>query len=260
VNKERRISLYRGDLSRIPSDQTVDLLVVSAFPNNYVPVPDTLIGALHRRGLSVAERASDKAQDLREISGFRISKPLVERYPDLHIGRIACFEPLVIGQPPQVVGELFRGLFPLLDESEDAIVAMPLLSSDNQRWPPEAIFGPLAEAAYHWLQRGLPIAELRIVETREGRVRTVARQLDEFRDGRFAAGAVPEPPAVPPEPDDRTILPPAALPPSERPARPTPPPEEKQPGPADVPPQPAEPAGPAQPPGGGCDVFLSYAE
>jgi hypothetical protein len=52
VNKERRISLYRGDLSPIPSHQAVDLLVVSAFPNNYAPVPDTLIGALHQRGCS----------------------------------------------------------------------------------------------------------------------------------------------------------------------------------------------------------------
>ena len=65
----------------------------------------------------------------------------------MHIGRIACFEPLVLGQPPQIVGELFRGLFPFLDDERDCVVAMPLLSAGNQRWPAEAIFGPLAEAA-----------------------------------------------------------------------------------------------------------------
>ena len=110
--KTRLISVYAGDLSRIPSGSAVDLLVVSAFPNSYAPVPGTLIGALHQAGLSVRDLAADKDQDLRAISGFWISKPLAEAYPAMHIGRIACFEPLVLGQPPQIVGELFRGLFP----------------------------------------------------------------------------------------------------------------------------------------------------
>jgi len=204
--RTRLISVYAGDLSRIPSDSAVDLLVVSAFPNSYAPVPGTLIGALHQAGLSVRDLAADKDQDLRAISGFWISKPLAQAYPSMHIGRIACFEPLVLGQPPQIVGELFRGLFPFLDEERDCVVAMPLLSAGNQRWPAEAIFGPLVEAAAHWLARGLPIAELRIVEINEDRALTVARQLDQFHDGRFAAGTIPAPPKTPPVPDDKTIL------------------------------------------------------
>ncbi len=258
--RTRSITLYHGDLSRIPAGQAVDLLVVSAFPNSYQPIPGTLIGALHRHGLSVRDLAQEKAQDLREISGFWISQPLRERNPDTHIGRIVCFEPLVIGPPPQVVGELFRGLFPFLDEGRDSVVAMPLLSAGNQRWPPEAIFGPLVEAAYQWLQRGLPIAELRIVEHREDRIRAVARQLEQFSDGRFAEGAVPEPPTVAPVPDKRTILPPASFPPRDSPPRPAPLPAEKKPGPADIRPKPVDPAAPAQPTANGYDVFLSYAE
>jgi hypothetical protein len=242
--KERLISVYAGDLARIPADQAVDLLVVSAFPNNYQPRPETLIGALQQNGLSVAELAADKDQDLRKLSGFWLSKPLGERYPGMHIGRLACFEPLVLGQPPQVVGELFRGLFPFLDQERDAVVAMPLLGAGNQRWPPGAIFQPLVEAAYHWLQRGMPIAELRIVEIQAQRALAIAEQLAEFEQALFAgAAAVPRstPPAAPEHSPD--VWPAGPPPLTELPAE----------LPDLAPPTPV-------PVGARYDVFLSYAE
>ena len=235
----RHIGLYAGDLANIPPQQAVDLLVVSAFPDSYRPLPGTLIGALQQRGLSLEGLARDKAHDMRQVSGFWLSKPLGTRYPDMHIGRIACFEPLVLGQPPQVVGELFRGLFPFLDGDADAVVAMPLLGAGNQRWPPEAIFGPLLDAAFHWLQRGMPITELKIVEIRGDRIDALAQQFQAFEDRVFATQA-PPPPAAPSPPGDSG-------------------------GPADAPPADPEtllPGGapPRETPAGGYDVFLSYAE
>jgi hypothetical protein len=244
--QDRQIGLYAGDLARIPAGQAVDLLVVSAFPDSYRPLPGTLIGALQQRGLSLARLAADKEHDLRQVSAFWLSRPLAADYPDMHIGRIACFEPLLLGPPPQVVGELFRGLFPFLDQDRDAVVAMPLLGAGNQRWPPEAIFRPLLEAAVHWLQRGMPISELRIVEIQEQRVRDLAQQFDAFERGlrEPAPVVVPAPPPAS-VPRGRTwrIWPFAprraeteSLPPRPAPAVP-------------------EPAG-----RDGFDVFLSYAE
>lgn len=206
--KDHRISLCHGDLSAITADQPVDLLIVSAFPNSYLPLPGTLIGALHRRGLSLAELARDKERDLRDVSGFWVSKPLGERHADLNIGRIACFEPLVLGQPPQVVGELFRGLFPFLDEQHDSVVAMPLLGAGNQRWPPEAIFAPLLEAAYHWLKRGMAIAELRIVEIQASRIDDLERQFNSFERDY----AQPDAPAAATAPSPATAPLPTAAP------------------------------------------------
>ena len=198
---ERSIGLYEGDLAQIPAREAVDLLVVSAFPDSYRPLPGTLIGALQQRGLSLGHLAANKDHDLRQVSGFWLSKPLSGTHPDMHIGRIACFEPLLLGQPPQVVGELFRGLFPFLDTDQDAVVAMPLPGAGNQRWPPEAIFRPLLDAAAHWLRRGMPIAELKIVEIRRDRIAALAQQFQDFEDALYATAARPRPPAPGPVDD-----------------------------------------------------------
>jgi hypothetical protein len=216
--KQRLVSLYRGDLSQIPTAHAVDLVVVSAFPNDYSVAPNTLVHALARQGLSIAELAKDKEQDLRRISGFWISKPLGEHLEHLHIGRVACFEPKELGEPPQVVGELFRGLYPFLDERRDSAVAMPLLGAGNQGWPPEAILGPLVEAAFQWLRRGMPIAELKIVEIREDRIDSLAEQFDalktrisvgyeggtsEIAGDEFDAPGTPPAPGAPAAPSSR---------------------------------------------------------
>jgi hypothetical protein len=159
----RHIGLYQGDLAAIPPDERVDVLIVSAFPNDYLPTPTSLIGALDAKGLSVAKLASDKLHDLRETSAFWISRPIAGAAARLNIGQVACFEPRTLGSPPEVVGNLFRGLFPFLTESKNQVVAMPLLASGDQGWSREKMLRSILDAATHWLARGLPIKELKIV-------------------------------------------------------------------------------------------------
>src|SRR5262249_27354150 len=59
------IELLEGDLTAIPPEHAVDIVVVSAFPNDYSPVAGTVIGAFARRGISVERLAAAKEVDLR---------------------------------------------------------------------------------------------------------------------------------------------------------------------------------------------------
>ena len=176
----RCIALYKGDLSNIPLEHRVDILVVSAFPNDYQPTPTSLIGALQRNGLSLGELAKAKLHDLRDTSAFWISSPIVGFTAKLNIGQIACFEPEVLGNPPAIVGDLFRGLFPFLNDRRNQVVAMPLLAAGDQGWPAELMLNSILDAASHWLARGLGISELKIV-TRAERTNALVATMTDYR-------------------------------------------------------------------------------
>ena len=103
----RRIALYEGDLTAIPKEHRADILVVSAFPDNYVPTSTSLIGSLYSRGLSVDDLAKVKAHDLRATCGFWLSNRAAAA---LNVGRIACFEPLMLGSAASIVGDPGRSM------------------------------------------------------------------------------------------------------------------------------------------------------
>lgn len=158
------IKLYHGDLTAIPKNEAVDLLVISAFPNNYIPTSTSLIGALHDKGLSVAQLAQEKEADLRSAFSCWLSKDLNNTDPGLQFKKILCFEPLVRGQAAEVVGDIFRSLMPFLyNDPPLKSIAMPVVASGDQRVPIETIFEPLFDAAFQWLSHGIPVETIKIV-------------------------------------------------------------------------------------------------
>jgi hypothetical protein len=191
------IKLYEGDLSAIPRDEEVDLLVISAFPNDYAPTRGSLIGALHRRGISVEHLATDKEIDLRGALACWLSKDLASRHPDAGFRRILCFEPLTRGGPPEVVGGLFRALMPFaLGDSPIRNVATPVLAAGDQGWDPEIMLAALFDAAAHWLAHGLPIATIKIVVRTPSLAERLRRSFVQLRS-KFTP---PEPASRPTEP------------------------------------------------------------
>jgi hypothetical protein len=154
--------LLVGDLARLPEREAVDVLIVSAFPDNYVPTPASLIGALDRAGVSVAELAQDKEVDLRRFSSCWLSHP-IER-AGVHFRRVLCFEPRQRGKAPEVVGDVFRSIVPFTTGSPPVSqVAMPLLASGDQGESPEVMLDALADASVRWLGSGLPLERVKLV-------------------------------------------------------------------------------------------------
>lgn len=195
---EREISLYQGDLTELGTQAPVDLLVASAFPNDYVPTESSLIGALHRKGLSVAELADDKEIDLRTTSGFWLSHEIGEDFAWRGAKQLAVFEPIDLGSPPEAVSALFRGLFPFLSDEYDKTVAMPILDAGDQRGSPLIMMEALLDASIQWMRRGLPISELMIFERDKRRIGALHSLMQERADEPTTRNIIPQTAGVTP--------------------------------------------------------------
>jgi hypothetical protein len=192
-SEERRIEIYYGDLTELSPQEAVDVLIVSALPNDYIPTPDSLIGALHRKGISVKELAQDKAADLRQVFSCWMSKEIHPVHPGIQFKRILCFEPLVRGSPPQVIGDIFRSLAPFMGGPPPVrSVAMPLVATGNFRQRMERILKPLLDAAVHWMAIGLPLIQLKIVAPSEAAAQKLtdefARLKEKYREFSLPPG------------------------------------------------------------------------
>jgi len=160
-----KLSLIHGDLTKIPPTDKADIVVVSAFPNNYEPYLNTLVGNFYSKGLDVGLLAKNKAQDLRSSLGCWLSQPLTaEQQAYFNFKRILCFEPKTQSHNPwEVVSSLFRCINNFAFDEEINRVAMPLLATGNQSAPFEEMFPSILESAFFWLEQGLPVESIDIV-------------------------------------------------------------------------------------------------
>lgn len=159
--EQKKLEFYHGDLAAIPAHLSVDVLVVSAYPNRYAPVSGTLVGALHHKGVNISALAAEKAVDLRSNFSCWLSKDI----PSQPFRKVLCFEPLYKGNPAEVVGEIFQSLMPFVfSQPPITRLAMPIVGTGNQGFPVESMLEPLVTAAVHWLSLGLPVKTIRLVE------------------------------------------------------------------------------------------------
>jgi hypothetical protein len=159
--RSRRIELFHGDILQLTPRDEIDVLVVSAFPNDYSPTPRSLIGALATEGISVSQLARSKEADLREDFSCWLSRPVRLRERAL---RILCIESGWRGSPPEIADDLFRALAttPILG-FENASVAMPLIGAGDQGYSPALMMTSILKSAVGWFRRGLALKKLRIV-------------------------------------------------------------------------------------------------
>jgi hypothetical protein len=159
----RRIELHQGDLTDLSAGDAVDLLVLSAFPDDYAPTQTSLIGALDDKGLSVYDLAQRKSVDLRQAFSCWISNQFEPPNPGIQFDRILCFEPRVRGGAQDFVGDIFRALAPFIGTQPPIrTVAMPIVAAGNQGYSISTMLPPLVEAAVHWMAIGVPLETLKI--------------------------------------------------------------------------------------------------
>jgi len=168
------IQLLVGDVSALPDEHAVDLLVVSAFPDDYLETPTSVVGALASHGISVAALARNKEANLRG-SNCWLSRPLDR--PDINVRQLLCFEPkrrfrTVAADRSgddrhsmqAAVDDLFRALIPFVNGPPwISSVAMPVLAAGAQGEDPVEMLHAMMNAATHWLTAGLPLKMLKIV-------------------------------------------------------------------------------------------------
>src|SRR5262249_53746250 len=127
---EKRIELYHGDLTNMPPEQAVDVLVIATTPGHYEPYPGTVIGALYEKGISLAELAQNKAAELRQTFYCWVSQEIITPDPGIQFKRVLCFEHQPEGQPAEIVGDILQSLMPIMHgELPIKKIAMPLLAT-----------------------------------------------------------------------------------------------------------------------------------
>lgn len=206
--KDAVIQLLLGDLSAIPEEQAVDILVVSAFPNDYTPLEGSLFLALQKKGLSVQALAANKEMDLVARLGCWLSAPLsIEQKNKFNFKKILCFEPQYHSTEPQtIVGNIFRCINTFAFDESNNEIAMPVLATGYQKVPMQKMLPALLENAVFWLQNGLPLKCIKLVLYRQEQADTALPIFEQVqqslakttpRETKNISNFPPHPPAAP---------------------------------------------------------------
>ena len=159
------IQLLQGDLSAIPTEHVTDILVMSAFPGDYIALKGSLIYALNEKGLSVEALAQKKETDLRHQLHCWLSRPLsLADQQKFNFKKILCFEPgEKIKEPEESVGDIFRCINTFAFDEENNVLAMPIIGTGYQQVPIEKMLPALLQACCFWLKNGLPLRCIKLV-------------------------------------------------------------------------------------------------
>ena len=162
----RHLEIWLGDVTARTGPKATDLLVISAFPDDYIPVPGTVVERLLQLGINVEAEAASKDEDWRQAWNCWVSRPL--RHP--HVGQLICFEHGFDTKPESVVGNVFRTVRELLtlgrpgtpDMKPVETLRMPLLSTGQQQASRREMLRAIITQAFLHLAAGLPVQRVQL--------------------------------------------------------------------------------------------------
>jgi len=200
------LQLLQGDCTAIPKEHNADILVVSAFPNDYTPLPGSLMHALYEKGINVGEMAKNKAVNLVPQLGCWLSQPLNRaQQKEFNFKQILCFEPSrQSGAPETVVGNIFRCINNFVFDDDNNVIAMPVLATGKQKVPMETMLPAMLDACIFWLDSGIPLDYIKLVVKDEAQAQK-ALPFFELAKKEYASMYLPDadseqPAAAPPRP------------------------------------------------------------
>lgn len=181
----KSIELWCADLTDFP--QPIDVLVVSAYKHDYVPVDKSLIGALfNKKGIDVSKLAEDPEIDLRKSQNVWLSRELdIEKY---HIRRIACVEMMNFRHASISLTDIQKtmtALFGMLaaaqyENIELETVAMPVLGTGSQRLSTKDMLSVLIPEGKRGLENIRDISKLLIVDRDAEKMSDLSAAMNEY--------------------------------------------------------------------------------
>ncbi|MHA6885467.1 ADP-ribosyltransferase [Ralstonia pseudosolanacearum] len=159
----RNFNLYVGDVADM-AGHNVDVLAVSCLPGDYTPSPNSVLGALAARGVSVQAMSGNKAANYEPDLPCWISNPVSNPQPGIAFSRVLVYEP---ASPATNSVNLVAAIFTALSAfrgSAQTSVAMPLVSAGSAGADPSLIMRALFFAAVSWGSRAaFPLSTINLV-------------------------------------------------------------------------------------------------
>ncbi len=185
----KRIEFRLGDITE--TDEQFDLIVVSAFRNNYYPVPGSVIGALHeKKNISVESLAEHPEIDLRKMGCW-----LSEEIKGADFKRLACVELLPLSRSlsdEEIDERILKSAFvtfryileqcAFMNISIERVV-LPILGSGYQKIQNSFIAAPLFTQCMAALRDIPGLKEIVFYEKDEQKLNSFLRHIRSIIDG-----------------------------------------------------------------------------
>ncbi len=172
----KTFEIFHGDITNLSGP--VDVLVVSAYRQDYYPHPDSLIGALHYElELDVERLSYDPEYDFRTALGVWISDVL----KDGPFRRVLCAELSDSRfELTDIIGNIFASLSLLEAKGHLAkIVAMPLIGTGVMALPEDQIVTPLLLSARSFANRSPSLETIMLIEKNLVKANLLTKTTDE---------------------------------------------------------------------------------